>query len=291
MDCLLDGDRAGQQAAMRILPMALRNGMDIGFLPLLEGQDPDDLLREGGLDAFNTLVESAQSAIGFAVKIHLPNASKASPQDRQHALSLLYPIVRECPSSVMQDEYLNEISHLTLVDRNSLEHDFRNTSTRPRNESKLPEAKENHSEWLTSAEDELLLLVLHHGEISSEVARVMEFDWINSDTLAGRLLLRFLEEIRTENHWLEIEPINQLLEDDSEHNFIYAFLARNPDYENPVEVANKAMSALHKKYVEEHIKLLRNELASAQNDQAKKILATIKDLREQLKETPFLTHE
>lgn len=287
LDCLLDGDRAGRAAAMRVLPLALKNEIEIRFLPLPDGCDPDDLLREQGKAAFDAIEKNAQSAMTFAVQTLLPNPTQTSPAEKRQALQQLFEIVRTCPSSVLQDDYLSEISALALIDRSSLEHDIRQGEPRRTAQKITPKAQENHAEWLTSATDELLLIVLHHEEISSEVAKLIDLNWIPTQTTEGVLLSRFLADIR-EGLWPGIENIHELIEDDTENNLVYAWLARNPDYENPLEVANKALAALHKKYVEERIALKRNELLQAP-DHAKAITAEIKELRAELNETPRLT--
>ena len=48
MLCLMDGDRAGMQAALRMLPIALAQGVETSFIPLNEGEDPDDFLKKRG---------------------------------------------------------------------------------------------------------------------------------------------------------------------------------------------------------------------------------------------------
>ncbi|ALJ16637.1 DNA primase [Sphingopyxis macrogoltabida] len=59
-----DGDAAGQRAAMRAatraLPM-LRKGRSLYFATLPPGQDPDDLVRASGVEAFAKLVRSAET--------------------------------------------------------------------------------------------------------------------------------------------------------------------------------------------------------------------------------------
>jgi DNA primase len=49
VDCLLDGDAAGQRAALRALPLAIKAGMEIRFLPLASDEDPDELFLEKGV--------------------------------------------------------------------------------------------------------------------------------------------------------------------------------------------------------------------------------------------------
>ena len=58
-----DGDRAGRGAAHRsierILP-SLKAGYSFQFVFLPDGKDPDDLIREGGADAFRAVLEQAR---------------------------------------------------------------------------------------------------------------------------------------------------------------------------------------------------------------------------------------
>ena len=58
-----DGDEAGQKAASRALDTALpdlKPGLSLRFAFLPAGQDPDDVLRDAGAEAFAGLVRSAQ---------------------------------------------------------------------------------------------------------------------------------------------------------------------------------------------------------------------------------------
>jgi len=55
IECFLDGDSAGQKAAMRLLPLALRAGLEVKFLVLRQGEDPDSLFRDRGLPAYDEI--------------------------------------------------------------------------------------------------------------------------------------------------------------------------------------------------------------------------------------------
>jgi len=57
-----DGDAAGLNAALRVLDRALpllKTGFSLKFMILPEGKDPDDLVREGGGEAFSALLHQA----------------------------------------------------------------------------------------------------------------------------------------------------------------------------------------------------------------------------------------
>lgn len=288
LDCLLDGDKAGRAAAMRVLPMALRCGMDIRFLPLEPGNDPDDLLRTGGREGFDALESRADTAMRFAVQSLLADPLQASAREKQDALRMLFEIIQQCPSAVMQDDFLGEISRLMALERASLERDYKNMNTRSHPSAPLKKTEDFPAQGLTTAEDELFLILLHHGEIAAEIAPLIEDSWIQTDTTRGRLLCRFLAEYR-EDLWPGIEKLHELLDDDQEHALAYAYLAREPDFENPVDVANAVLTALHKKHIEQQVRRIRHALTqSASNEDAIALIRQRQELREQLQQTPRL---
>jgi len=58
----LDGDAAGQRAALRLIDLALpllEAGRSLRFAMMPEGQDPDDLLKSSGASAVQALIEAA----------------------------------------------------------------------------------------------------------------------------------------------------------------------------------------------------------------------------------------
>ncbi|WP_308915360.1 DNA primase [Jannaschia sp. LMIT008] len=58
----LDGDAAGRRAGLRVADLALpamEAGQALRFVLLPEGQDPDDLIRDAGADAFTALIDRA----------------------------------------------------------------------------------------------------------------------------------------------------------------------------------------------------------------------------------------
>lgn len=286
LDCLLDADKAGRDAAMRVLPIALRCGIDVRFLPLPQGQDPDDLLRAGGEAAFTELEKHAENAMTFAVKTLLPNPITASSIEKQTALKKLYEIIRLCPSSVMQDDFIKEISRLTYIERGSLERDLRQFGgQRPQPTTGINSKK--HSEWLTTAEDELLLLAINHPEVCHGVAHIIDHKWINTENPKGRLLARILVEYR-EDLWSGTETIDSLIENEEEQSIAYFLLNVKHHYEEPTEVANKAIKALHKRYIDTAIKQQLLALANSAPEQQILIMETVQKMRSELSETPQL---
>lgn len=68
-----DGDRAGLQAARKAMENSLplfEDGMQLDFLLLPEGEDPDTLVRDEGKEAFEKRVNAAQPLSEFMFKIY-----------------------------------------------------------------------------------------------------------------------------------------------------------------------------------------------------------------------------
>jgi len=120
---LLDSDNAGKKASLRILSMALKEGLDIAFIPLPQGQDPDSYLISQKVNA-QELLKLAQSPMHFAVHALLSARGQPSAQEKVTILLQLFEILKECNSSVIQEEYLLEISYLLNVNRQSIQLDF-----------------------------------------------------------------------------------------------------------------------------------------------------------------------
>ncbi|PXW71604.1 DNA primase [Blastomonas natatoria] len=80
-----DGDNAGQKAAMRAASRALpllKPGQSLGFVSLPGGQDPDDLVRASGPQAFATCLEQAAGLLDHLWSHELAAQPLTSPEDR-----------------------------------------------------------------------------------------------------------------------------------------------------------------------------------------------------------------
>jgi DNA primase len=80
-----DGDNAGQKAAMRAATRALpllKPGLSLGFVSLPGGQDPDDLVRASGPQAFAACLDQATGLLDHLWTHELNAAPLQSPEAR-----------------------------------------------------------------------------------------------------------------------------------------------------------------------------------------------------------------
>jgi DNA primase len=114
-----DGDRAGRQAAWRALENALptlREGRQVRFLFLPEGEDPDSLVRAEGAAAF---ADRLKGALALSEYLHNELAAKvdlASLDGRARLAELAKPLVARVPDGVFRTLLVDRIAGAVGMD-------------------------------------------------------------------------------------------------------------------------------------------------------------------------------
>ncbi len=305
VDCLLDGDAAGQKAAMRALPLALKAGLEIRFLPLAADEDPDELFLAKGATALAELDKKSESAMAFAVRSLLPS-SNPSPSEKADALRALFEILEQADSAMMRADYLAEACKYAGVDRTGAERDFaRHLAQRARraapnltlNKEGFPPSGtpgsegKNLNDKLTTAEYELLVLVLHHEDLAPAIAHEIDHQWLDTRKLEGRLLDRCLAAHR-EDVWPGLDHLDDLLETDEERQVLGNLRSRPFHTEEPVQAANQCIKAIFDAHYRRELTELNTRITNTSaNDPA--TIATlhqrIKEVQKLLRQPPKIT--
>jgi len=95
-----DGDRAGRAAAWRALETALPYGggtLELKFLLLPEGDDPDSFVRTKGADAFRALAEKAAPLSDFLVNELSARVDMGSVDGRSRFQAIAKPLLKRLP--------------------------------------------------------------------------------------------------------------------------------------------------------------------------------------------------
>ena len=269
VDCILDGDAAGQKAAMRLLPMALKAGLSLKFIPLAPGQDPDTLLKDEGKDAFQTRRTQALEAMEFAVKSLAPKGMSASADEKEHAFRTLFEFFQGSESLTSAEINLKKVGNLLgmyeyTVDK-ALSH--LRVGGNPHKPKTINQegVTQLSSTKLTTAEYQLLLVLLTHEELAAPIAQHTHPEWINTQCPHGALLNRFIAEIR-EDLWHGTNSIDELLETEEERNIIYSILTEGCPFKDPKRAIAQCLEALHGTFVENRKKELSRKLSQTQPD-------------------------
>ena len=101
-----DGDRAGKKAAWRALENALpqvREGRQIRFVFLPDGQDPDSFVNDNGADAFVKMLDNGLPLSEFLILELSSQVDMNSIDGRARLAELARPLVNKIPAGVYRE--------------------------------------------------------------------------------------------------------------------------------------------------------------------------------------------
>ncbi|TWH64449.1 DNA primase [Azomonas agilis] len=112
-----DGDAAGREAAWRALEAALphlEDGRRVRFLFLPEGEDPDSLVRQEGVEVFLARIQQqAQTLVEYCFKKLAEDVDLSLPEDRARYQKLLTPLIEQVPGPYLQELMRQRLTELT----------------------------------------------------------------------------------------------------------------------------------------------------------------------------------
>lgn len=285
VECLLDGDSAGRKAALRALPLALKAGLEFHYLLLPEKTDPDDLLREQGAAALQALRQKAKNGIELSIAESLPQDRAPSTRDKMVALRQVFELLSHVPSEVAREDYIQIASRLLSIDAQAALRDYNQAArqrSRPRTPNHPPPAAEATKDpLLTQATWELLWLVLHHPEYAHSLSEIIDYEWINTKSPAGRLLARLLAELR-EGLIEESTQIETLVDSTEDRQLLADIHSRDLQVEAPKEHIEICLRQLFRKHHEIRIKELEQKILNADPEQQLGLMKERKRLNTEL---------
>lgn len=114
-----DGDkaglRAGVRAAERALPV-LTIGKSLQFALLPAGEDPDDIVKRGGVAAWEATVVRPTPLVSLLYKTELDGIDPASPEARAGLRHRLNTLADSCTDKLVAEEYRRSFTNLFFED-------------------------------------------------------------------------------------------------------------------------------------------------------------------------------
>lgn len=141
-----DGDRAGQAAAMKSIPLLEGVGLSVRISVLTEGLDPDEFIRKYGADRFNRqIIDGAVSTTKFKL-IYLKKNHILLEEDGKIAYTKeVLPIIAALPSSTEREVYLRELASELQLSFESLKQDC--NEIRQSMQKNMPDGDNNDKRW------------------------------------------------------------------------------------------------------------------------------------------------
>nr|MBA2347571.1 DNA primase [Solirubrobacterales bacterium] len=111
----LDADAAGQEAMLRAAKVAAGRKLELRVVPLPDGQDPADVVADGGAEAITGLVESSVPFVSFRVRRELTREDVHGAEGKDRVIDALRPVFAELPPSALREELIRTVADATQL--------------------------------------------------------------------------------------------------------------------------------------------------------------------------------
>ncbi len=165
-----DADNAGRRAAASGAQTLLETGVDVAVIVLPMGEDPDDVIRERGVESFRETLDQPTPLLEFLLGDLPPE-----PARRRRAGLQLAPLVCAASDPAVRQNLIEELArHLYLRPRDVEEH-----GNRGRRGPAAPASAVPKRQALPSGERELLRMVIECSrEWRGRILAVVDLDFI-----------------------------------------------------------------------------------------------------------------
>ncbi len=116
-----DADAAGERAAERALEILYGAGLQVRIGVLPAGEDPDSLIRKGGVEAFRALTTDAKDFFDFEIERGLGGAGSQSVARRVALARRVAQFAGLVPDPVVRDTMMNRLASRLALPRESLD--------------------------------------------------------------------------------------------------------------------------------------------------------------------------
>ena len=199
-----DGDRAGRQAAWRALQQALpeaREGREIRFLFLPDGQDPDSLVGQEGREAFEARLAGALPLSEYLVRELAQHSDLTNADGRARFAEAARPLFLKVPEGVFRELLLERLAEVVGLNPRRLGELWTPAAAAtapqaPPTPLRRPSARAALGAGRGSLVRQAIVRLLHHPQIALEVEAAERAGLEASEEPGVALLRELLDELR-----------------------------------------------------------------------------------------------
>lgn len=161
--CCYDGDRAGRDAAWRALENALpqlKDGVDLRFCFLPDGEDPDTMVQQEGKEAFEQRLKESTPLIEYFFEHFVGQLDLTDDAGKSALLAQAKPLISLIPSDYYKEALLAKLARLVGKQVDQIKIASR---------SPVAEVKQRQTEFQITPMRRAIGLMLQHPDLVSKI--------------------------------------------------------------------------------------------------------------------------
>jgi len=160
-----DGDPAGQNAALRAIPLCFEKAVQTQVLILPQSLDPDGFVRKFGHEPYLDLAGKSASGLQFLVDMTVRTGRMNVPEEKSRIIRSIVTELNKIPDSIVRSEYLRQASDYLGVEESLLRQIIEKPAPGKTGEEKV---------LLFPAEKRLLQILLEDQELAADLLKQVE---------------------------------------------------------------------------------------------------------------------
>ena len=221
-----DGDAAGRRAAERAMERALpemREGRQLSFAFLPEGEDPDSYVRAKGAESFNKVLEQARPMSEFMMDTLSQQCNLETAEGRARMAELARPLLGAVPIGVYRDLLVARLDKEVQVGKERLHQLLQGPGRRRAMPRQAPMHAGRKGPWDALAES-LIGLLLHFPGLAADRDPLPEFPHLKEPRVA---LLKELFELAGATPGISPVKLVERYRERPQHGLLAQQLARD----------------------------------------------------------------
>ena len=276
-----DGDDAGINATLRAGYVLFQAGIEPLVIPMPSDKDPDDWVREAGVNAFQEAMGSSMSLLLF--HLQKKDVKNLSATDRSKTVKEILKEISLINDGIIRDDLLKSLSQELQLDEVEVFRLFNNQigMKRVRTDSEQSSAKNQaFTNTIQKAQLEIIrAIAFNFDEVYPSMKNVIDFQIFDEPILQkiGLLLIK-------ENQPKDLSAIIDQFEDMDEKKLVSKILFDDINSDDPKLIIKDCFATIRGKQIQDQIKQARikiRELESSGED-AKEIIIQVTELQKTL---------
>ncbi|MEC9027508.1 MAG: DNA primase [Candidatus Neomarinimicrobiota bacterium] len=276
-----DGDEAGINATLRAGYVLFQAGIEPLVIPMPSDKDPDDWVREAGVNAFQEAMGSSMSLLLF--HLQKKDVKNLSATDRSKTVKEILKEISLINDGIIRDDLLKSLSQELQLDEVEVFRLFNSQigMKRVRTDSEQSSPKNQaFTNTIQKAQLEIIrAIAFNFDEVYPSMKNVIDFQIFDEPILQkiGLLLIK-------ENQPKDLSAIIDQFEDMDEKKLVSKILFDDINSDDPKLIIKDCFATIRGKQIQDQIKQARikiRELESSGED-AKEIIIQVTELQKTL---------
>ena len=276
-----DGDDAGINATLRAGYVLFQAGIEPLVIPMPSDKDPDDWVREAGVNAFQEAMGSSMSLLLF--HLQKKDVKNLSATERSKTVKEILKEISLINDGIIRDDLLKSLSQELQLDEVEVFRLFNSQigMKRVRTDSEQSSAKNQaFTNTIQKAQLEIIrAIAFNFDEVYPSMKNVIDFQIFDEPILQkiGLLLIK-------ENQPKDLSAIIDQFEDMDEKKLVSKILFDDINSDDPKLIIKDCFATIRGKQIQDEIKQARikiRELESSGED-AKEIIIQVTELQKTL---------